>query len=342
MKKLAFLLGLLAIHLPCIAQFTMHDFNVTDSQGGSHALYADYLGQGKTVVIKFFFSTCPPCNAVAPSVQQLYVSWGEGQGDVEFFELSTQPWDNSSNVNNYKATHGLTMPSVGADGGSRTAAMPFLTGAYGPFYGTPSFAVVESDGTLHYPVNGVAEIDDLLDQIINGNTGPQSSTVSVQMTNAKNGAPINVPGLQVTLRPMSGGTPVIDLMDATNGTLTFEYPSANFPEINNPVIEFSSNATDFGTNVTPIDLVTLQRHILLITPMDEPRQLIAGDVNGDNRISGQDVVAINKIILQKENNFPNGTPSYKFEPAIVPLSVTPGNPVQLSTTVIKMGDVSKN
>ncbi|MBK9106499.1 MAG: redoxin domain-containing protein [Saprospiraceae bacterium] len=48
---------------------TAPDFTVTDIHGQVHHLYADYLNQGKTVVIKIFFTTCPPCNSIAPLME---------------------------------------------------------------------------------------------------------------------------------------------------------------------------------------------------------------------------------------------------------------------------------
>src|SRR5690349_5737231 len=73
--------------LPVFAQ-PAPDFTITDSHGAQHHLYADYLNQGKSVMIKIFFTTCPPCNSIAPLMEPLYQEWGAGDYDVEFFELS--------------------------------------------------------------------------------------------------------------------------------------------------------------------------------------------------------------------------------------------------------------
>ena len=77
---------------PNFSQMTMHNFTVTDSQGNTHNLYTSYLDQGKTVVIKFFFTTCPPCIAISPQWQDKYEAWGSGNNDVEFLDASNYTW----------------------------------------------------------------------------------------------------------------------------------------------------------------------------------------------------------------------------------------------------------
>jgi len=144
------------------------DFTITDSHGNEHTLYADYLNQGKTVMIKIFFTTCPPCIAIAPYIQPLYEDWGEGNYDVEFFELSNKNFDTNVLVNAYQANHGQTFPGAGVEGGSLAAVAPYEQGQFGPFYGTPTFIVIAPDGTMDYDVRGFnnAETIAMLDAAI--------------------------------------------------------------------------------------------------------------------------------------------------------------------------------
>lgn len=130
------------------------DFTITDSDGNEHTLYADYLNQGKTVLIEIFFTTCPPCNAIAPYIEPLYEEWGAGDFDVEFFDLSDKSFDTDALVNAYKANHGHTYPAAGSEGGSLQAVAPYKQGMFGPFYGTPTFIVIAPDGTVQYDVDG--------------------------------------------------------------------------------------------------------------------------------------------------------------------------------------------
>lgn len=133
---------------------TAPDFTVTDSWGTTHQLYADYLNQDKTVVLKIFYVACPPCNMIAPHLEPLYQDWGAGAGDVQFIELSIQPGDSDPEVNVYKSTHGTSFPAVGADGNSVPATLPYRDGTFGLWTGTPTFVVVAPDGTLAYDVFG--------------------------------------------------------------------------------------------------------------------------------------------------------------------------------------------
>ncbi len=130
------------------------DFTITDSQGQSHTLYADYLNQGKSVMIEIFFTTCPPCNAIAPYMEPLYEEWGSGNNDVEFFDLSDKSFDLNTLVNNYKTNHGHTYPAAGSEGGSLAAVSPYKAGMFGPFTGTPTFIVIAPDGTVQYDIFG--------------------------------------------------------------------------------------------------------------------------------------------------------------------------------------------
>ncbi len=130
------------------------DFSVTDSEDNSRMLFADYLDQGKTVVLEVFFTTCPPCNSLAPYLEPLYQNWGGGQADVEFIALSILQSDSDAKVNNYKANHNTTFPGVGGEGGSVAAVAPYKNGTFGNYTGTPLFVVIAPDKSVNYDVYG--------------------------------------------------------------------------------------------------------------------------------------------------------------------------------------------
>ena len=134
---------------------TAPDFTVTDSWGNTHHLYADYLDQGKTVVIKVFYVACPPCNAIAPHLEPLYQKWGGGAADVQFIELSILQSDSDAKVNTYKSSHSTTFPASGGEGGSVTAVQPYKDGTFGTYTGTPTFVVIAPDRTVNYDVSGL-------------------------------------------------------------------------------------------------------------------------------------------------------------------------------------------
>jgi hypothetical protein len=86
------------------------------------------------------------------------------------------------------------------------------------------------------------------------------------------------------------------------------YPRTDMTELDGR-FEFMDNETtrdyevsgskdgDDANGVSTIDLVKIQRHILGIERLDSPYKMIAADVNGDQRINGQDLVELRKLIL---------------------------------------------
>lgn len=79
---------------------------------------------------------------------------------------------------------------------------------------------------------------------------------------------------------------------------------------------------DAGNGVTTLDLVIVSQHILGLVPITSPYKLIAADANRNNDISTLDLVAIQKVILQLEDGFPNNT-SWRFVPADYPMPLDP-------------------
>lgn len=165
------------------------DFIVTDSWGQTHTLYADYLNQGKTVVLKIFYVACPPCNSIAPFLEPLYQDWGGGEGDVQFIELSIQQGDSNEEINVYKNTHGTTYPAAGGEGNSVPATIPYTNGTFGLYGGTPTFVVIAPDGTLEYDVYGVGNTGtvEALDAAIEA-TGAQGLPTGVKEKHNDTGA----------------------------------------------------------------------------------------------------------------------------------------------------------
>ena len=165
------------------------DFMLTDSDIQTHHLYQDYLDKGKSVLLKIFFSSCPPCNQIAPSVQSLYEEWGGGLNDVEFLELSVMNWDNNNFINNYKNKHGITFPSVGADGGSVEATAPYRNGDFGLYTGTPTFVVIAPNGDVDFDVTGFGTqgLINALDAALTATGAQKPGTTSItDLANARN------------------------------------------------------------------------------------------------------------------------------------------------------------
>lgn len=329
---------LLSFNILLSQTHVMPNFTVTDTDGQVHRLYEDHLNQNKTVVLKFFFTTCPPCQAISPWFQSKYSEWGNGQHDVRFLELSTLTTDTNTKIRNFKNTYGLTMPAAGGEGGSVPIVNTFKTGAYGPWYGTPSFAVIGPDKKLYYPV-----FQDDLDEIITA-TGAEKpgnfvpATVWINMSS-------NLPALpegdiKLFLKPSASNTPKIEIVKNSSGLYSFAYPTAAYPEMENPVIVMETNAGAYHASMNSIDLLDIRKHLLLIKSLDTPEKLIAADINGDGQVNTNDLINLQKAIIGFISQFPNGRKSYVSVPSEAPFTTTPGQTTEVALKIIKIGNVN--
>ncbi|MBK8700624.1 MAG: dockerin type I repeat-containing protein [Saprospiraceae bacterium] len=312
------------------------DFTVTDTDNQVHKLYDDYLNQGKVVVLKVFFVNCPPCNAIATAVQQKYVDWGSGNGNVQFIEMTNKIGDTNPYVIGYKNMHGLTFPSISADGGALNAIIPYTNGTFGLWSGTPLFAVIAPNKTVHYDVlfsNLSAVIE-----LAGGSMAAPPTSVNLNVAFAGPSLPA---GVSYWLKSATVAGPTYNITQLTNGTHQFSYPSATFPELQNPIIEIVSTANAGSTLLTVTDLVNIRNHILGSQRFTNESQKIASDVNSSGTISVTDLVLIQKVIAGLLTQFPNNTPSYKLIPASIPLIVPQGGggTVTVQGELIKMGNV---
>lgn len=339
--QLLYKLIMVVLFLPILcekvsAQQTIPDFTVTDVDGQIHRLYADYLDQDKVVVIKFFFTTCPPCIANAPSWQQEYVEWGAGSQGVEFFNMTTLSSDNNPAVINFENAYGQTMKGISSSGGSLNVVNPFKSGTYGAWYGTPSFVVIAPDRTLQYPVF-FNELDAAI-ETAKGNTSVPPTTVNLVLPADFNTIPEG--HVKFYVSPANQNSPKIEILKNNQGLLSFSYPSAQYPEMTNPEVYMESFGPAYTTRVSASDILAIQKHILQLTLLNSPEKLLAADVNSDNKITANDMLNIRKVILGLSTGFPNSTPSYKAIPERKSFSPSPGNTVSLDFSVVKMGNVN--
>ncbi|MEM9546022.1 MAG: redoxin domain-containing protein [Bacteroidota bacterium] len=323
-----------------ISAQTAPDFTVTDSDGTVHELYKDHLDKGQTVVLKLFFTSCPPCIALAPWMEEKYQLWGAGQYDVEFIELSTLNSDSNIDVANYKIQHGVTFPGVGADGGSVDAGQIYKTGTFGPYFGTPSLVIIAPDGTVEQGFS-YDDFDTLIAAtgatgMDNGSGMEDPTTFTLNPTIESSTMPEKI---KYILKPANADTPTFDILSITGGNLTFVYPSAEFPEIENPVIAIEVDGPASDGSLRATDILELRKHILELEIFPESYQLVAADVNSDDKLSAVDLLELTKVILELEDEFPNETPSWISIPNQIELSDDPGEVVNLNFQFIKIGNV---
>ena len=85
-----------------------------------------------------------------------------------------------------------------------------------------------------------------------------------------------------------------------------------------------TNDTNADNGVSTLDLVSINRHILGLDPLDSPYQIIAADANRTESVTALDIVAIRRVILHLDEHFPNNT-SWRFVDSDHVFS-DPGNP----------------
>ncbi len=159
--------------------------------------------------------------------------------------------------------------------------------------------------------------------------------------------------------------PVADVVVERNGTdqyfaVSLDDGSYLFDDVN-PATDYTLKAdylddSPIGEDVTTFDMVLITRHILGQELFDSPYQWIAADVNDSGTISTLDIVAIRKVILQIESEFPNGKRwkfidrSFAFSgsmnpllagyPELINLNNINSDYIDLDFVAIRMGDVN--
>ncbi len=327
MQKNILISALLAASASLFAA-TAPNFTVTDSDGNAHQLYADYVNQGKVLVLEVFFTTCPPCSDHAPYWQNLYNAVKlQHPGRVEFMMLSNKSFDMNTNVAQYKTAKGLTMPGVGAQGGSLSAVQPYEAGQFGVFYGTPTFIVIApgtGEVTFDLRGNNPTETMGLIQQRINQLLLP-TCTIQTYL-----GDTLKTYSLQIAI---PGGASAN--VQVTNGAYSLE----NVPGL--PVAPFylatPAKNNDPLNGVSTFDLLQINKQILGIELFNKPWQFIAADANNSGTISTFDIVELRKLILGIYDSLPN-SPSWVFSPAQDTMSTSACPDIQ----ALKRGDVNGN
>ena len=151
----------------------------------------------------------------------------------------------------------------------------------------------------------------------------------------------------------NSGVVVDSVLSDNNGIYSFNAVSPNG--------DFTLSADYLGEssiedNVTTFDMVLITRHILGQELLASPYLWIAADVNDSGTISTLDLVAIRKVILQIEQQFPNGKQwkfvdrSYVFQsglnpllegyPEVININNLDEDQTNLDFVAIRMGDVN--
>lgn len=116
------------------------DFTLT-TPGGEPVALSDF--RGKTVVLNFWATWCPPCRAEMPELQQVWEERGEGR---DLVVLAVDVEESADAVTDFVENFGLTFPvALDADGS--------VADRYG-LPGLPSTFFIDAEGVLRSQVLG--------------------------------------------------------------------------------------------------------------------------------------------------------------------------------------------
>ncbi|PSR11138.1 MAG: hypothetical protein C7N36_18090, partial [Bacteroidetes bacterium] len=76
---------------------------------------------------------------------------------------------------------------------------------------------------------------------------------------------------------------------------------------------------DVRNGISALDLILLQRHLLLQTVIANPYTLLAADINRDGQVTTLDLLFMQALLLDRIQVFPNNT-SWRFVPSAYPLT----------------------
>ena len=147
MKKIYSILLASTIGFVANAQ-TPQDFTVTDSDGNTLSLYST-LASGKTIMLDFFFTTCPPCIANADNIEHIYQEFGAGSGNFYIWGINYR--NSNAEINAYKSQYGVTNPCVSGTEGGGNAVLNSYASSYN-FTGFPTYAVICADQSVTWDI----------------------------------------------------------------------------------------------------------------------------------------------------------------------------------------------
>ncbi|MGB4961270.1 MAG: cohesin domain-containing protein, partial [Saprospiraceae bacterium] len=90
-----------------------------------------------------------------------------------------------------------------------------------------------------------------------------------------------------------------------------EYAFPGLQKLSTYTVSITDNR-NIMNGVSTLDLVMIQRHILGLETLNDPKKIIAADVDNNSKVTAADLVALRKNILGITNEFPNGQKSWRF------------------------------
>ncbi len=182
MKKSTILTAAIFSAGSLFAQNTAQDWTKTDCDGNTQSLFADYLDQGKVVLMQFDMMNCGFCTSAAYYTDQIYQDYQVSKpGKVFMFSLGYTNSTVCSSMNSWKSSNGFSFPCI--------EKCPNELAYYGGM-GMPTIVVAgNSSHKVYYKKLGFTASDDAsiraaIDQALADATGIENeqagiSTISV-------------------------------------------------------------------------------------------------------------------------------------------------------------------
>lgn len=172
MKKIYSILLASTIGFVANAQ-TPPDFTVTDSDGNTLSLYST-LASGKTIMLDFFFTTCPPCIANADNIEHIYQEFGAGSGNFDIWGINDR--NSNAEINAYKSQYGVTNPCVSGTEGGGNAVLNSYASSYN-FTGFPTYAVICADQSVTWDIWPISTNAPEIKQSLENDCGLQAAGI---------------------------------------------------------------------------------------------------------------------------------------------------------------------
>ncbi len=109
---------------------------------------------------------------------------------------------------------------------------------------------------------------------------------------------VPIPGVMVAIT----GDASKSMITAADGLYSFEVDANK----NYLITPSKNNDVTVANGITTLDIVTIQRQILQVSPLESPFKIIAADVGGNNSVSTLDILLERTMILGMISSFPNG------------------------------------
>lgn len=162
MKKITFILLMVSSVVTVSSQTpltTAVDFTATDVEGHEHNLF-QVLDGGQYVLIDFFFTSCVPCQTIAPMINESYRYFGCNTADVVFWSIDNG--DTDAECIAFDETYGVEYPTFsGVEGGGDAICDTYQIGAY------PTVILIAPDHNIVaqdiWPIDSSQDVIDVLE-----------------------------------------------------------------------------------------------------------------------------------------------------------------------------------